>query len=80
MELSGRAGSEADCDLDDRSRINFPIIPVEEDFSLRKASGDNKVTPLLVAVGLSGLISLIKDGKISCVNFYPDGRLVGSIK
>lgn len=35
------------------------------------------MTPLLVAVGLSGLISLIKDGKISCVNFYPDGRLVG---
>lgn len=37
MELSGRAGSEADCDLDDRSRINFPIIPVEEDFSLQES-------------------------------------------
>ena len=42
-----------------------------------RSRGDSSFAPIVVAVGLSTLMSLIKDGKISAVDYYPDGKLVG---
>ncbi len=46
-------------------------------FSRSKGIGGPVAGPMVVAIGLSGLIALIKEGKIGSVNFYPDGKLTG---
>ena len=42
-----------------------------------KARGESAIAPVVIGVGLSTLLTLIKEGKISAVDFYPDGKLVG---
>jgi len=42
-----------------------------------RTESERRLVPAIVSVALSGLLSLIRDGKISSVSFFPDGRLTG---
>lgn len=46
-------------------------------FLLTRRGESAVVTPVVVSVGLSALINLIKQGSISKVDFFPDGKLIG---
>ena len=73
--------------IDERTRNRLAIaILVAESISLslfirkilmNRAKGGriDAAAPTVVLVGLSSLLSLIKEGRIASVNFYPDGRL-----
>lgn len=57
--------------------ISFSLILRRILVNRARASGEKIQTPIAVTVGLSALLSLVKEGRISGVDFYPDGRLVG---
>lgn len=42
-----------------------------------RSTGGSVSVPVVVSVGLSSLLSLVVEGKISRMDFYPDGKLVG---
>lgn len=46
--------------------------------SRMRSGGEQRVVPVLASVGLSSLLSLIREGKVVSVNFYPDGKLIGA--
>lgn len=69
-----------------RKRIVIAALVAESislTFMLRKVllsrtrGTSGRVAPTLIAIGLSGLLSLIKEGKIQSVNFHADGKLSG---
>jgi ATP-dependent Zn protease len=74
--------------IDERTRKRIAIaILLAESVSLslflrkiilaKSKSTRDALAPVLVVVGLSSLISMIKEGRISSVSFFPDGKLEG---
>lgn len=57
--------------------ISFSLILRRMLVNRARAAGEKIQTTMAVTVGLSALLSLLKEGRISAVDFYPDGRLVG---
>jgi ATP-dependent Zn protease len=57
--------------------ISFGLILRRVIMQRNKGKVDGTATPHVISLGLSQLLALIKEGAVSIVNFYPDGKLVG---